>query len=80
MTRRIITEADRKTWEGPYPEQRYQCYWSDARRERTVDVLRRCGGGWFHSRGDLPLGLLNRCVLMRYGAQLRLAASDLSFA
>lgn len=38
--RRLITEAYRATWSGKLPEQRFQCYWSDAYRERTIEVLR----------------------------------------
>lgn len=40
MRKRDITEAERRSWDGPLPEQRFQCYWSDAYRERTIEVLR----------------------------------------
>lgn len=40
MIKLILTEADRATWNGKRPEQRFQCYWSDDYCDRIIEVLR----------------------------------------
>ena len=68
MRKRDITEAERRSWDGPLPEQRVQCYWSDAYRERTIEVEGLWGGmvaypatrSVFHREGRVEFaGLVN---------------------
>lgn len=40
MTKRLISAADRATWDGSAPKVAVQCYWSEVYRKRDISVLR----------------------------------------